>query len=113
MSRHLLAVLAAVGITAAIGLISGGEWPHFVMGAVFALALWVILSFGTSAKIGAITREVSWQTYAIAGAAAVALGFVFYTMGDDNGAWWAPAVILVGILMPMVPQPSGASAPGE
>ena len=114
MSRYLITLAAAAGLTAAIGLISGGEWPHFVFGAVYALVLWMTLFFGTSAKEGALTRAVPWQTYAIAAVLVVGLGSVFYSMGSENGAWWAPAVIMVGVLMPMVPQPTASdSTSGE
>lgn len=61
MDRHLRTLAVAVILTFAIALISGGRWPHYVVGAAFASTLWVILLFSTWGQQGGSTaRVVAW-----------------------------------------------------
>ncbi len=99
MDRHLRTLLVAVALTLVIAVVSGGQSAHYLMGALFALSLWVMLFFANSAQHGALGASVPWATYAMAAAITTLLGTVFYVVGDENGAWWGPAVILAGTLV--------------
>lgn len=98
MRNLLVSLLVAVAVAVAVGLLTGAGWPGFLMGAVWALSLWVMLFFGSYAtpRRGYVQPAV----YAAAAAAAVALGFVFFRTGDGNAAWWAPAFIMAGAVFP-------------
>ncbi|MEX5296920.1 hypothetical protein QYM41_16715 [Kocuria sp. CPCC 205268] len=102
-------VLVVVGITVAIGLLTAVGWPGYVMGAGFGLSLWGMLWFGSFASVQRGT--VPARTYATAAAVAVPLGYVFYRLGAQNGAWWAPAFILAGAVLPAAS--SEQAAPGQ
>lgn len=112
MAAHLRTLLVAVTLTLAIGLISGGRWPHYVIGALAALTLWVMLSIDGSAKDSALVREVPWTTYAMGAGITVVLGSVLYLIGNENGAWWGAAIIMAGSLMWPTPRKSASSDPG-
>jgi hypothetical protein len=95
-------VLTALAFTVAVGLVSGGTWPYFVMGGVLALALWVMLFAGSwSGPDGGGRRpgRTSARHYALAAAVALVLGYVMYVVGD-GASWWAVGVIFAGILVP-------------
>lgn len=98
MRTSLVSVLVAVVLTASIGLLTAVGWPGYVMGAGFGLSLWMMLFFGSfsSARRG----FVSARMYASGAAIALPLGYVFYRLGEENGAWWAPAFILAGAVLP-------------
>lgn len=97
MRSQLMTVAIASAITAAVGLLTAEGWPGYVIGAALALSLWLMLFFGSfsAAKRGV----VSPVTYAGAAVLAVALGYVFFRLGDNNGAWWAPAFVMAGAVM--------------
>lgn len=106
MAAHLRTLLVAGALTLAIGFISGGRWPHFLMGAIFALSLWLMLFIGSSGG-SVIVRVVDWANYAMASAIALLLGSIFWIIGGrDNGAWWGVGVILAGTLVSAKPRTS-------
>lgn len=111
MAAHLRTLLVAVALTLAIGFVSGGRWPHFLMGAIFALSLWLILFIGSSGG-SVVVGAVDWPNYAMASAIALFLGSVFWFVGgSDNGAWWGVGVILAGTLV--VPRRRASSDTGS
>ncbi|MDZ5662444.1 hypothetical protein HN031_14430 [Nocardioides sp. zg-1308] len=94
---HLLVALA---FTVVVGLVSGGTWPYFVMGAGLALSLWVMLFAGSWAGPERETHgRTSASHYAVAAAVALVLGYAMYVVGD-GASWWATGVILAGVLVP-------------
>ncbi|GAA5118105.1 hypothetical protein GCM10023339_30120 [Alloalcanivorax gelatiniphagus] len=94
---HLLVALA---FTVVVGLASGGTWPYFLMGAVLALALWVMLFAGSWSGADREARgRTSALHYAAAAVAALVLGYAMYVIGD-GASWWAVGVILAGVLVP-------------
>lgn len=97
VAAHLL---VAVAFTAVVGIVSGGTWPYFVVGAVLALSLWVMLF---AASWSGADRETRGRTsaihYAVAAAAALVLGYAMYVVGD-GASWWAVGVIFAGVLVP-------------
>lgn len=100
MAGQLRTLLVAAVLSIAIAVISGGRWPHYLMGVAFALALWFILYFSTYGQQGTSLRAVTWPTYAMAAVITLVLGSVFLWIGGrDNGAWWGPAVIMAGTLV--------------
>lgn len=106
MAAHLRTLLVAVALALAIAVISGGRWPHYLMGAIFALSLWLMLFIGTSGA-NVVVRAVDWRNYAMASAIALLLGSVFWIVGGrDNGAWWGVGAILAGTLVSAKPRTS-------
>lgn len=100
MNRHLPSLVVALGLTLAIGFISGGEWPHFLMGAGFTLSLFVMLLFTTYGIDEKLVSWPSWVTFAIAAVITVVLGSVLLWIGErDNGAWWGAAAIFAAAMM--------------
>lgn len=98
MRTSLASVLVTVVITASIGLLTAVGWPGYVMGAGFGLSLWLMLFFGSFSP--ARRGFVSTRMYASAAGIALPLGYVLYRLGEGNGAWWAPAFILAGAVLP-------------
>ena len=90
--RVLLLLLTAAAVTAAVGLISGDGWTSYVVGAVLALSLWVMLFFGAMST-GVKPARVPPAHYAGAAAVAVAIGAVTSWL-TDTGAAWAIGFIL-------------------
>ena len=91
-------VLVAIGVTLAVWLLSDAEWPGLVIGAVLALALWLMLRLrpieeGQDPGVPA----VSYLATAVVG---VALGYLFYRLGDENAVWWSVGFILAGLVIP-------------
>lgn len=87
-------VVAAVGVSAAVGLLTGAGWPGFVVGAVLAVSLWAMLMFGIPTNFTA--RSVpAWQ-FAAAALAAVVVGYVIFRLGGENPAMWAAGFIVAG-----------------
>jgi hypothetical protein len=89
-------VLVGLGITLAIWLLSGAEWPGLVIGAVLALALWLMLRLrpveeGQDPGV----PTVGYLDTAVIG---VALGYLCYRFGDENAAWWSVGFILAGLV---------------
>ncbi|NEK85088.1 hypothetical protein GCU60_04825 [Blastococcus saxobsidens] len=97
MRHHLPTAAVAAAVTVAVGLLTDAGWPGFVIGAGLALALWIMLFLG---PFEATQRGAApWATYAGAAVLAVALGYAFFRLGNGNGAWWAPAFIMAGVIM--------------
>lgn len=112
MAAHLRTLLVAVALTLTIAFISGGRWPHFLMGAIFALSLWLMLFIGSSGG-NVVVRAVDSSNYAMASAIALLLGFVFWIVGGgENGAWWGVGVILAGTLVSARPRASSDTGSG-
>ncbi len=72
----------------------GVAWRGFVIGAVLALSLWVMLLYGLYGIYK--TFRVPAQQYAAAAVAAVAVGFLIFKLTHDNTLVWPPAFIVVG-----------------
>lgn len=102
MKRWLLTLLVAAAIIVSIGLLGGRGWPSFVMGAILALALWVMLFFGSYAgagSAGAVRGRVGVAEYAVAAVVGVGLGYAMSLIAD--GPMWFPVgFILAGVLVP-------------
>lgn len=114
MAGLLRTLLVALVLSVAIALVSGGRWPHYLVGVAFALTLWLVLFLSNLGRPGASLRPVPWSTYAMGGVITLVLGSVFLWIGGrDNPVWWGPAVIMAGSLMWPVgrgsaePEPTG------
>ena len=92
-------VLVGVGITVAIWLLSNDGWPGLVIGAVLAVTLWVMLRV-RPVEPGE-DPAVAATGYLATAVVAVGFGYVFYRLGDENGAWWSIGFILAGLVMPV------------
>jgi hypothetical protein len=97
MRRSLPTLAVATAVTVAVGLLTAVGWPGFVIGAVLAVALWLMLFLGSSEAVR--HGAVPLATYAGAAVVGVALGYVFFRLGDENGAWWSVSFILAGAVM--------------
>lgn len=106
MTQTFAQVIIASTISVAVWLVGGGEWPLLIVGAVWALSLWMMLFAGSWAGAGP-SGVVATRDYAIGGLIGVALGFVISLVGDGP-TWWAVGFILAGILAPT----AGASMSG-
>lgn len=93
-------VLVAAVTTVVVGVLAGGEWPHFVIGALLALSLWVMLFAGSYARPR--HAHVDSREYAVAAVVGVALGYVvtWFGGGEENAVWWAVGFILAGVVIP-------------
>ena len=92
-------VLVGLAITLAVWLLSDSEWPALVIGAVLASALWLMLRLrpieeGQDPGV----PPLSYLATAVVG---VALGYLFYELGDENAVWWAVGFILAGLIIPV------------
>ncbi len=85
---------AGLAISGAVGLLTGKGWPGFVIGALLALALWVMLFYGVSQNLR--TRNVPASQYGAAALAAVLVGFLVYKLSGDNPTMWSVGFIVVG-----------------
>lgn len=99
MPTFIPQVLVGIGITLAIWLLSDAEWPGLVIGAVLAVALWLMLRLrpieeGQDPGVPA----VNYLATAVVG---VALGYLFYRLGDENAVWWSVGFILAGLVIPV------------
>ena len=101
MAKTLAPVLSVGAlVTAAVGLLTADGWPGYVVGAVLALSLWVMLFCGSLATPA--RGAVSPRSYALAALVGVVLGYVVFRIGD-GGAFWAVGFILAGAVLPAVP----------
>lgn len=97
--RSALVVLAvATAVTAIVGVLDGQGWPSFVMGAILALVLWVMLFAGSYAVPRAHGR-VEPTSYAAAAAVGVVVGYALVA-ATDNSSFWAVGAILAGAVFP-------------
>ncbi|NNG37036.1 YwiC-like family protein [Nakamurella aerolata] len=92
-------LLAGAALTIAIGLVSGGKWPGFVVGAVLALVLYLMLFAGTYAQPAGRRVRVAPQHYLTAAVITFGLGLVLYLM-TDSLIWWPAAAIVAGAVIP-------------
>ncbi|WP_345265132.1 hypothetical protein [Nocardioides nanhaiensis] len=94
-----LAPLLATGaaMTLVVGLLTGIGWPGYVIGAVLALSLWVMLFAGSYS--GTHRGVVDPVDFAIAAVVGLVIGFVVFLAGDEPG-FWAVGVIMGGVLVP-------------
>jgi hypothetical protein len=95
----VLQLLIGLGITLAVWLLSGVEWPGLVIGAVLAVSLWLMLLLGPVEE--GKDRRVPPLAYLSAAVVGVALGYAFYRIGDENGSWWAVGFIIAGVALPI------------
>lgn len=96
--RLLSSLLVAAAVTVVVGLVSGDGWAGYVVGAVLALSLWVMLYFGAMGA-GVKPARVPPLHYAGAAAVALALGAASYWL-LDVGPSWAIGFIMAGVLWP-------------
>ncbi len=97
MDKAPRTLLVAAAVTVAIGLLDGQGWPSWVIGAVLALSLWVMLFLGSLA--GAERYVVPPLSYAGAALAAVAVGAVLVWM-TGTSAFWVVGFIVAGAVVP-------------
>jgi hypothetical protein len=111
MGNRIMSTLAvAAGVTLAVGLLSADGWPPYVIGAVLAMALWVIIAAGDAGS----RPMVGVSTYAVAALVSVALGYVLFLVGGaDNGSWWAPGFIIAGLLAPYGRKAAASAGRGD
>lgn len=95
MRIFLGSILVWTAITGAVGLLTAVGWPGFVMGAGYALALWIILSCNADALVQ--RRPVPARAYARAAVVAVPLGYLLLRLSGENPVMWAVAFIVVGM----------------
>lgn len=92
-------VLVAVVTTVVVGTLVGGEWPYFVIGALLALSLWVMLFADSFARPR--RAHVDSIQYAVAAAVGLGLGYVMTLVGGgENAVWWAVGFIFAGVIIP-------------
>lgn len=104
----LLTHFVIAGLTAvAIGLLDGQGWPSYVLGAVLALSLWVMLFAGSFA--GPDRGSVQPPQFAVAAVIGIALGFAIAHLGD-NSSFWAVGFIMAGAVVPAVRQAAQGNA---
>lgn len=96
-TNTLLLLLTAASISVVVGLLTDQGWPGLVIGAILALSLWGMLFFGSFERGKDEHGVVPAAHYAPAAGLAVLLGYLFFTMLDDNGAAWAIGFILAGV----------------
>lgn len=99
MTRTPQVLAVAAAVTVAVGLLDGSGWPSFVIGAVLALALWVMLFAGCYAS-GGDRDTVDPRAYALAAATGTVLGYLTVRIGDGNSAFWATGFIVAGAILP-------------
>ncbi|NUS40336.1 MAG: hypothetical protein HOP97_01705 [Terrabacter sp.] len=100
MPAYLAQLLVAAAVTLVVGVVTGDGWPAYVVGAVLALSLWVMLLAGSYSHPGGVAdMRVPTRQYALAAALAVAFGWAMYVVGD-GATWWAVGFILAGVLVP-------------
>lgn len=100
MRTLLLTLLVGAGTTAAVGLLTADGWPGYVVGAVLAFSLWMMLFFGTYVEKRDDAAWVAVDRYLLASVVGVLLGFAMFALGDDNAAFWAPGFIIAGVVLP-------------
>jgi hypothetical protein len=108
--RVLLLLLVAAAVSAVVGLVSGDGWPGYLVGAVLALSLWLMLFFGSFGQ-GARSAAVPPAAYAGCAAVGLALGALFYLV-MDTGPAWAIGFILAGVLWPAAARARADRQPG-
>lgn len=92
-------VLIAAATAVVVGAVTAEGWPGFVVGAVLALALWVILFCGSYARPDAAGTVAPFE-YAVAAALGLVLGGAIFLLGDRNAGFWASGFIIAGVLVP-------------
>lgn len=97
MTRLAPLLATAAAMTLVVGLLTGIGWPGYVIGAVLALSLWVMLFAGSWS--GAHRGVVDPVDYAIAAVLGLVIGVVVFVAGDEPG-FWAVGVIMGGVLVP-------------
>lgn len=88
-------LLTALVVTLVVGTVSGGGW-NFLVGAVLALSLWVMVFAGSYATSGGRTTA---SQYAGAALFALVLGYVMFRVGGA-ATWWSVGFILAGAIVP-------------
>ena len=99
MPTFIPQVLVGIGITLAVWLLGDAEWPGLVIGAVLAFALWLMLRLRPIEE--GQDPGVPATRYVATAVVGVALGYLFYRLGDENAAWWSVGFILVGLVIPV------------
>ena len=99
MPTYVAHVLIGVGITVAIWLLTDDGWPGLIIGAVLAVALWLMLRIGPVAE--GEEPGVRATGYLATGVVGVALGYAFFRIGDGNGVWWSVGFILAALVLPV------------
>jgi hypothetical protein len=100
MPSSVAQLLVAAAVTLVVGVVTGEGWPGYVVGAVLALSLWVMIFAASYAHPGGVAdMRTSPRQYALAAALGVAIGWAMYVVGD-GASWWAVGFILAGVLVP-------------
>ncbi|MFC3689013.1 hypothetical protein [Aquipuribacter hungaricus] len=108
--RVLPYLLVAAAVSVAVGLVSDDGWAGYVVGAVLALSLWVMLLFGAMGQ-GRPLAAVPPLHYAGCAAAAVALGAASYLLVGASPSW-AVGFIFAGVLWPVADRARRDRQPG-
>lgn len=101
---HAAAVaLVAAGMTVVMGVVSSTGWAGYLVGAVFAALLWLIVFCGTLAgpKDLSLSERVPARSYAVAAAFALLIGGATVWL-TENTAFWSVGVIMAGVLTPTI-----------
>lgn len=99
MKRFAPYLLTGAALTLAIGLVAGREWPAFVVGAVLALVLYLMLFAGSYALPPGRRGRVTPVNYLTAAVITFGVGLALYLM-TDGLIWWALAAIVAGAVVP-------------
>ena len=100
MRTLALTLVVGAATTAVVGWVTGGGWPGYVVGAVLAGSLWLMLFLGSSVAERGGSPWVAVDRYLLASALGVVLGGAMFALGDDNAAFWAPGFIVAGVVLP-------------
>lgn len=96
MKNLALTLTTASLLTLIVGFSSGEGWPGWVMGAILAIVLWVMLFAGSYAGPSDRRGTVAPANYALAAGIAVLVG-VPITLIMGEMIWWSVAVILSAV----------------
>lgn len=89
-------LVGAALLTLVVGVTSNEGWPGWVLGAIVALVLWVLLFAGSYAGPPERRGTVAATNYALAAGITVLVG-VPVTLIMDEMIWWSVAAILGGV----------------
>lgn len=99
MKKFAPHLLTGAALAVAIGLVAGREWPAFVVGAVLALVLYLMLFAGTYALPPGRRGRVTPVNYLTAAVLTFGVGLALYLM-TDSLIWWSAAAIVAGAVVP-------------
>lgn len=105
-----LAITLVVTVGGAL-LLDQPWWAAAVMGAVLALALWVMLWIGDAVRLGRLETRVSPMVYATGGVIGSVLGLLLAAVAD-NAAFVSVGFVAAGVLAPAARAAQGGARDG-